>query len=272
MAPMSPQVRAQSHNQEEYDRHMDELYHQTLQALVERALLISEFNARSYKVPPKEADNEYHRILKENFNNHVSELVGSLQQQGLTLTAYHKRLEENLMVTALQNHFRHELPEITPEQIQTYYNANLNKFARGGSVHLSVITLKTMTNEPVDVLHQTADTITGQIKAGEDFDKAAQEHNQEGQPDWGWLAMNDLSDPVKEAVSNMKVGDVSAPIIIDGPKVLLVKLVERKNEGVTPINDVREGIKKELFEKQASAAYEKWIAQLHKKFFVKING
>ena len=271
MAPLSANIRANSQSAEEYEQRMEALYQQTLQGLVDRALLIAEFKARGYKVPAKETDNEYRKILKESFDNKVSDLVASLQQQGLTLPAYRKRLEENLMVSALQGRFRRELPDITPEQIQAYYNANLDKFSHSGSVRWAVITLKPMTDEPAHVLHQTATEIADKIKAGKDFNKVAEENNQEGNPDWGWLDTKELSENVKEAIAGMKVGELSEPVIIDGPKVLLIKLLERKNEGVAPLQQVREDIKRTLFEEQGTAAYKKWIDQLMKKYFVKIN-
>lgn len=272
MAPFAAQVRQQSSSPADYDTRMQALYEQTLNGLVERALLVSEFNARGYKVPPKDADLEYRRILRENFDGKVSELIASLQQQGLTLPAYRQRLTENMMASALQSRFRGELPQITPQQIEAYYQAHQNKFSQAGSVKLAVITLKPMTSEPVNVLKQTAQEVAAKAKAGSSFDDLALTYNEEGSVNWDWVDDTDLLSPVQEALANMKIGDVSEPILIEGPKFLVIKLLERKNQGSSALEEVQEDIKRQIFEEQAKDAYDKWMDQLKKKYFVKING
>ncbi len=272
MAPVSGQVRQQSSSLEDYNAKMDQLYQQTLNGMIERQLLITEFNAKGYKVPPKDADLEYRRILKENFDGKVSELIASLQQQGLTLPAFRQRLTENMMASALQSRFRNELPDITPQQVTMYYEAHQNKFSQDGSVKLAVITLKPMTDEPVSVLQQQGKEVYKKATSGEDFDNLAMTYNEEGSANWDWLQIGDLAGPVKDAIANLKVGDVAQPVLLDGPKVLVVKLLDRKNEGVAGLEEVREEIKKKLFEEQAREAYARWMEQLRKKYFVQING
>jgi len=286
MAPLSPQLRTQSKDQADYDSKMESLYKDTLNTLVERALLQAEFYNRYKKgdesfqeeqkrvseMLKKDTDNEYRHMLKENFNDKTSDLVNALQQEGLTIPAYRKRMEENIIIQTMQQHFRHDLPEITPDQIQSYYKGNLSKFSQSGSIKLSVITLKPMTDEPANVLLQTANEIRQKLVAGEDFSKLAQEHNQEGTIDWDWIATGDLSSELKGALENVKTGEISQPVTVEGPKVLLVKVDDRKNEGVAPLGEVQESIKAQLFEQQAKAAYDKWMGDLQKKYFVKING
>lgn len=272
MAPLAGQVRQQSSSAADYNTKMGELYQQTLNGLVERQLLITEFNTKGYKVPPKDADMEYRRILKENFDGKVSDLIASLQAQGLTLPAYRQRLTENMMAAALQSRFRNELPDITPQQVAMYYQAHQNKFAQDGSVKLAVITLKPMTDEPVSVLQQQGKDVAEKAKSGTDFDTLAQTYNEEGSANWDWLSNSDLAEEVKAAVANLKVGDTSGPILLEGPKVLVIKLLDRKNDGVAGLDEVRDDIKKTLFEQQAKDAYARWMEQLRKKYFVQING
>lgn len=271
MAPISPQLRANAKTQEEYDAQMESLYKTTRDTLIERALLVSEFETKGYKMPAKDVDIEYRRILKEDFNNSTSALVESLQGQGLTLPVYRSNLRENMMIQALQSRFRHDLPQITPEQIASFYKENQNKFAQSGSVNLSVITFAPITDEPLDVILQTAKEVREKAIGGEDFNKLAQDFNQEGSPEWGWIDLADLAAEVKETLTDVKVGQLAEPITLEDSKVLLIRLNERRDEGVASLESVRPQIERTLFEAQAQAAYTKWMDQLKKKYFVKIN-
>jgi peptidyl-prolyl cis-trans isomerase SurA len=282
MATLSPQIRAQSKSMDEYNAKMTEASKAVLEQLIERALLIAEFNNSGFKVPPKDADAEYRRVLKENFNDKVSDLVAYLQREGQTLPAFRQQLRDNMMAQALQERFRHEQPEITPDQILAYYNANQNKFSRTGSVKLSVITLKPLTDEPAEVLLQTAKELRARAlgtspsdnnssAAPEDFAKLAAQYNQEGAIDWGWINLSDLAPEVKSALEFTRAGQIADPVTLEGNKILLIKVEDRHDEGITPLSELSDSIKKQLFEEQAKAAYAKWIAELRKKYFVKVN-
>lgn len=271
MAQFSTRIRESSSTAQEYEARMTELANQTLQNLVDRSLMIIEFRTKGYKIPSKESDLEFRRILKDNFNGSMSELIAELQQQGLTLPAYRKRLEENLMVSALRGRFRNELPDITPSEIQTYYQANQPKFAQSGRVKLTVITLKPLTDEPAEVLLQNANEIKAKAQAGEDFDALATEHNQGEDPHWDWLKLTDLAEMIRAEVATLKAGEISQPVVLNTGDVLLIKMQERQDEGVAALADVQEQIRQELGNEKANEAYSAWINQLKKKYFVKIN-
>ena len=273
MAQVSGQIRDHSKDADEYEAKMTEVYNQTLQKMIERALLVSEFNAKGYKIPQKDVDAEFQRVLKENFGGKLSDMISALQYQGLTISSYRKKLEEILQVSALQGRFRQSLPDITPDQIARYYNDNVARYAHDGSIKLSVITLKSVTDEPVEVLTQTAEEIRQKAEKGEDFQRLIEEYNddEESNANWDWLKNSELAPQLSGAVKDLKVGEISMPVVLDDESVLIVKVVDRKNEGLTSLSDVREEIKKTLFEEQANTAYNKWIEQLKKKYFVKIN-
>ena len=279
MAPLISKIRATAKDEDEFNTQINDLYDLTLKTMVERALLVDEFYGRYpdpkqvaeiNKMVDKDANAEFQRMLKDNFGGKLSDMVAALQQQGMTLPSYRKNLREEIIVNQMQSKFRHELPGITPDQVAAYYKDNADKFAQESSVKLSVITFKPITDEPVDVIVQTAAGVRQKIIDGGDFDKLATENNQEGKVDWGWMSVKDLADEISEALENVKAGEMSQPLIVDG-KVLLVKVDDRKSQGVEPLANVQDQIKQKLTEDQAMAAYDKWIEQLKKKFFVKIN-
>ncbi len=271
MAAYSPAIRAQASSAEEYEKNMEALYRSTLDHLVDRALMITEFKTKGYQVPEKEVDAEYKRMLKEGYNDKVSDLIEALRAQGLTIPAYRERIKENLMVQALTERFRRELPAITPDQIVAYYNAHLPEFSEGGKLRLSAITLTPLADEPALVLEQTAETLREKLQHGADFYQLATEYSQESNFDWGELSLDELSEEVRTAVATLRSGEVSAPITLEGPKVLLVKVNSRTDQTVKPIEVVTEEIRKAIFEQRAQEAYEKWMKELRAKYFVKIN-
>jgi parvulin-like peptidyl-prolyl isomerase len=177
-----------------------------------------------------------------------------------------------MMAQAMQGRFRRQLPEITPEQVEAYYRANSSRWAAQARVQLKVITLKPMTDEPIEVLQQTAEKIQQELTQGATFEALAEQYNQEGSVDLGWLKLEEIAPEIQQAIDGLPVGATTSPIAAaDGQSVRLVHISDRTAEQVAPLSQVRAEIVQKLRQQNAEAAYLKWIEELRAKFFVKVN-
>lgn len=276
LAGISNKLRAAKIPDDRYDTEMANAYNYILNGLVEKDLLIEEFNRRGFQLPAKEVEAEYARILKEQFNGRISELVAQLQAEGLTLTQYKERLGDNIKAQAIQGRFRRSLPAITPEQISAFYNDHPSDFATAPSLKLAVITLQPLADEPAEVVAQNATELRKQILEGADFAEMARTHSTSSEAanggSWDYISLSDLSAPLQKAVANLKTGEISEPVITDtaAGKVMLIKVLDRKAQSSVSLAEAAPTIEKILKQIQGKAAYEKMIAELKAKTFVKI--
>ena len=94
---------------------------------------------------------------------------------------------KNLMVRQVIEAELQETVEITPADVQLYYNANLDKYIENAKVELSVIQVNT---------HEQAEALMTRLKAGEDFAKIAKTESQNAKTAEndgeipGWISVN----------------------------------------------------------------------------------
>lgn len=270
LVPFAAQLQKEVSNKEEFTTAMEETTQRILEGMLERLLLIEEFKDKKFSIPPFRVEKEYRKILEGNFEGKLADFVAALQSQGMTIDQFREDLEENMMAQAMQIRFQNSLPEITPEQVSEYYEAHQAKFSTQATFQLKAITLEPMTDEPTEVLTQTAQQILERLENGEDFDSLVQEFNQAQSSDWGTLSLSDLTEDIRSAVELIGVGEVSQPIVSDG-KVLLIKVAKRTNSEIAPLDEVRTTIENALRKENSVDAYNDWIEQLKQKYYIKVN-
>ena len=83
MAPLIPRIRESSRSRAEFTSRMEELYFEVLQNLIDRVLIVREFAEKEYNIPQTYVENEFDRILIEDFENDRSRFLEYLDSQGL---------------------------------------------------------------------------------------------------------------------------------------------------------------------------------------------
>jgi len=271
LVPFASALQTEVSSKEEFTKRMEERAQTILDSMIERLLLIEDFKDKKFMIPDFRVEQEYRRVLNESFDGKLAEMVTALQSQGKTLEEFREDIKDNMRAQAMQGRFRSSLPEITPEQVNAYYQAHQNDFASKATLHLKAITLKPITDEPTEVLTQTADQILQRLDDGESFDELANEFNQSSSADWGELTLNDLPPALRDAVADLPEGNLSKPIVTQNNEVLLIKVEQRTNSEVPALSEVRDTIESRLRRENSIGAYHDWIAQLKEKYYVKVN-
>jgi peptidyl-prolyl cis-trans isomerase SurA len=276
LARLAVKIKAQTSDQASYDTQMEAAYTQILNGLVDRQLFIAEFDRKGYQLNPQAVEDTYQKILKETYNGKVSDLADELQHNGLTLPDFKVRLADNMKAQAMQQRFSRDLPAVTPAQIAAYYAAHPGDFSQASSVKVAVMTLKPMADEPASVVVQQAEALRASILGGADFSEMARTHSVDASASsggvWDWTSLSDLEPNFQKAILNMKVGDVSNPIVTDpaSGQVMLVKMLDRKSQTMTSLQDATPDIENILKTQQAKAAYDRLVDELRPKNYIKI--
>jgi peptidyl-prolyl cis-trans isomerase SurA len=158
--------------------------------------------------------------------------------------------------------------EISPQKIEEYYRKNKVFFFQDESLNLSQITLVPHAEANTEQLKQTAERIVQRLDRGEDFAKLARLHSRDDRRkeggDYGWIKRTDLRKELSDLAFTLKAGNHSQPYEVDG-YVFILKVNEKRNEGIQPLEEVRGQIEKLLSDEAAREAQKAWLLRLRKK-------
>lgn len=272
MAPLLPRVEQESRTREEFDQKMSELYLETVQSIIDRFLIVKEFAEKKYEFPASVVENEYNRILIEDFNNDRLAFHKHLDSIGKNVREFRKELRDRFIVSAMRSQQRKSLSEISPQRIEKYYNENSKQFFQEESIHLRLIMLKPIGDESRDLMRQQVDTIFAELASGKSFEEVARSYSQDSRRsrggDWGWITRKDLNEALADMAFSIQTGKHSDPMII-GNQTYILYVEERRAEGVQPLSEVREQIEDLLAGQQSRTAQQSWLQRLRQKAYIK---
>jgi parvulin-like peptidyl-prolyl isomerase len=272
--PVEETLRAQyAAEPDVYQQKLDAALHDSLEQLVERDLILNNYETGGYnKLPDSLADQLVQDNIHERFGDRVT-MLKTLQAQGMTLEQYRKELLDRYIESGLRTENVNKNTIISPYKIQMYYQAHPDEFKLEDQVKLRMIVLNKLSPDDTNTL-ALAREIAGKIKAGSSFTQMAGVYSQGSQQhqggDWGWVERSVLRKELSDVAFNMNRGQVSAPI--ETPDAVYLMLVEDKSAAhLKPLTDVdvRGDIEKKLQIQEQARLSKEWIDGLKKKTYVR---
>ena len=250
---------------------LNEALNDSLQFLVERALILHSYETEGYRpLPDSFIDNLVQDRIRDKYGDRVT-LMKSLQQQGMTFEQWRKQVREQYIETAMRNQNVAREVVISPFKIQNFYETHASDFKIDDQVKLRMIVLNKMSDADTNAMN-LAREISGKLKEGAPFTEMASVYSQGSAQhqagDWGWIERSVIRKELGDVAFALKTGEVSAPI--DASDAVYIMLLEdRKPASAKPIADVRADIEKNLRAQQQMQLHKNWIDGLKKKTFVR---
>lgn len=267
-----PQIRTSSRSEFEFNKRVNAYVNEIVQNMVDRELIVKDFRDKGMSIPQSYLDTHFDDYLKREFNGERAEFIKFVQSQGKTIKQFRDEQEKDIIVGYMQNQKRQSAAEISPKKIIDYYNANKDKWYSPASARISLITLKTGMNATLESNKKLAQDIMKRLKAGEKFSDLARKYSKDDSSakggDWGWYKKGDLNPQLDAKAFALEPGGVTDPVVLDD-MIFILKVEEKKPEGVQKLDDVREQIEWTIVDENSKATYQKWIEGLRKKAFVK---
>ena len=111
-----------------YQEKLDAALHDSLELLVERALILHNYETGGYnKLPDSLADQLVQDNIRERFGDRVT-MLKTLQAQGMTLEQYRKELLDRYIESGLRQENVQKTVIISPYKIETYYATHTDEF------------------------------------------------------------------------------------------------------------------------------------------------
>ncbi|MGA3266105.1 MAG: peptidylprolyl isomerase [Verrucomicrobiota bacterium] len=255
----------------QYAQKLDLVLSNSLEILVERQLILHEFDSKYNKIPDATVDQWVQDKIREDFGDRVTAMQ-SLQAQGITLEQFRKDVRDQIVEADLRHQNVAQEIVISPYKVETYYLAHQNDYKVEDEVKLRMLVLNKSSPDETNTL-TLAREIRGQIKEGATFQEMAAVYSQGSQQkqggDWGWVERSVLRKELADVAFALKPGELSD--VIDTPEACYLMLVEEaRTAHVKSLSDVRSDIEKSLRDQEQARLQAKWIDSLKKNSFIEI--
>lgn len=242
---------------------------QGLNGLIERRLILQEFQDLKVNIPESIIEGRVEEEIKQRFGEDRAVLTRTLQQEGSTLEDFRREIREQIIEAAMR--FRNVPRDIlvSPGRIERYYREHEDTFRVQDQVKLSMIVLdKARTSADVGRLGRE---ILAKIAEGADFAEMAAVYSDSRAREsgaWGWVDRKVLREDLADLAFAMPAGTRSE--VIDKPEAAYIMFVEEvRNAHVRPLADVRGSIERTLVEEERKRLEKQWLDRLRAKSFIR---
>ncbi|MDR0340583.1 MAG: SurA N-terminal domain-containing protein [Puniceicoccales bacterium] len=257
LLPAMAQIERQATSQMDFDRQVQEAAQQIVERLVDRALVVQEFERTGMKIPEAQKNFQLDEFIRNNFDGDRVKFVEKLRERGKTLGQFKKEMEEGFIVDLMRNRIRRSRSEISPLQLSEYYWNHLEEFYMPSAVRMGQIFLPEGKNEEAqDVLEQ--------LEGGEDFATVRDRFYPNGaRMEEEWLLLEDLLPELSAQLKDLPIGAFAGPIPVPGGSLVVAPL-ERRGGSYQSLEEVQDQIEGQLYVVRISEAYERWLAKLRR--------
>lgn len=247
-----------------------------LDGLITSRLISLEVRNKGIVIGDREIDNYITQIRQQ---NQISEeqLYAALEEQGLTKESYRSQIKDELERAQLINREIRGKVSITPEDVERYYQANLDSYGLEPEVTVSHIMLRLADDAPPEeeqAVKARADEIHAMLDRGDDFAAVARQYSEDAAAEdggaLGTFRIGTMLDAMNEAVRDLEVGDYSDPVR-SSVGIHIVRLDNRTEATQTPVEEVSEEIRERLYAEALEERYARWLTEdLRKRHHVEL--
>ncbi len=238
---------------------------QVLNQMINDILLKKEADRFGIEVTRREVESHID-LVRSDQNMSQEEFEQFLQSQGLTLDIYKKQISDSILRQRVLSLMVRRKVLVTMEEVEAYYKDNIAQYQEDKKVHLQVIILPDFE----DAVRIREEVARGEIS----FDAAAARFshgpNSSGGGDLGFIEWSRLAPEWRQALDNLEQGDLSEAFQIRGSGALL-KLIEKRSEGVIELSKVEDKIREKLFDSKLDQRFEDYIKGLREKAVIDVR-
>jgi len=207
----------------------------------------------------------------------MEDLLKSLANDRSSFEEYKKEVKDQLLRMRLVRREIKSKVAVSDEEIGSYYLKHREEYEGKEAVRIKQILVPFPKNvdEATKVkLRGDMAAIHKRLKDGEPFDMLAARYSQEAAAaaggDIGFIERGMILPAVEDVAFSLQRNETSG--IIESPIGLhIIMAVDRRGEGIKPIESVRTEIRDKLEEEQMEKKYTEWIKELRNKSHIEIK-
>jgi peptidyl-prolyl cis-trans isomerase SurA len=247
-----------------------------LRGLVDKQLLLSEGKQLDI-----DADTQLIKrldeIRKQNHLDSMDALQKAAESQGVSFEDFKEQIRDNIITSSVISQEVGRHIQISPNEVQNYYNAHQKEFDRPEQERLSEILIPTANPDDaaqVAAAQKTADSLEDKLKSGEDF--AALAKASSGGPtaaqggDLGEFKRGQLAKELEDKTFDLKDGEYTQPLRTRQGFVIL-KVAQHTQGGLAPVKDVESQIEEQIGYSKMEPALREYLTKLRDEAYIDIK-
>ncbi len=279
-APMDEAARTAAIDPLDLDARLRLNYKKALDLQVDQALLVEEAKRRTagkpeLAIPERMIEDQELTIIREQFGNRRDAFIQYLAERGMTMEDFRRQSRERIEVFRMLREEVQSRVLLPPASVKAEYDRRANEFRTPEEVHIRMIMIhRGETNEQAVVKREQALKARARIQAGESFAVVAQSVSEgfrasEG-GDIGWAQPPELKASLRDAIQNLRVGEISE-VVDGGDGFYILQMMGRRAATIRSFDEVRLDLEKELRERAEDEVRREFIARLRARHFVRIQ-
>ncbi|MBV8114167.1 MAG: peptidyl-prolyl cis-trans isomerase [Silvibacterium sp.] len=250
--------------------------HDLLRDLIDQQLLLSK--GKDLDITGEtELVKRLDEMRKQNHLDSMEDLQKAAEAQGVSWEDFKASIRNRIVTQEVIRDQVGRHVNITPTEVQNYYNQHKQEFDQPEQVRLSEILIPTGNPDDaaqVAAAKNKADDLEAKLKAGSDF--AALAKNSSGGPtaadggDLGQFKRGQLAKVLEDATFGLKPGQYTEPIRTKQGYVIL-KVTEHNPGGIPPLKDVEPQVEDAVGMAKMNPALRDYLTRLREDAYIDIS-
>ncbi len=257
---------------EEREKSLRKLYTETLDAFVNRRLILAAARVAELKLQAWVVEDRVQEIIDSRYKGNRALLLNDLTEHRVNYEEWRKGIEEEMMLMAMRSENVDKHVTVSPREVRSYYETNRQALVTSARVHLGRITLPPQPGREQTV-EQLGAVVLQALDAGTNFATVARTYSKDDFAprggDRGWVDLDDLAPRLVQTLATIKTGQCSRLVIL-GETGMILQKIEEKGAGQPTLDEAWTQIERRLRMQKSEAIYRGWTARLRQQGFVKL--
>ncbi len=246
-----------------------------LENLIEQQLLYQASKDEGFEADPGEVKKQMDQI-RDRFESE-EDFRNQLAQMNYSEETLEKEISKNLAIRKLIDGKFASKISVSNEEIESFYNDNKEEYEvpeRIRARHILIRTDQEAGDGKKAKAREKIEEVKSKLEDGEDFSELAKEYSEdpsaESGGDLGYFSKGQMVESFDKAAFDMESGEIS-DIVETQFGYHLIKVEDRKQEGVQDLEEVEESIRENLEREKMVQELEPYIESLRQKYPVEKN-
>ncbi len=256
---------------------------QVLTELIERELVLSEFETKGYMMKDDQVDDEINRRILTQFNGDRETFLDGLRKSGMSFGEYRDSVRKEITVAAMRaSRYERDIPP-TPDEIKAEYAASKADFRdiTKDSIRYEKIFIPAMDEDDPTITpeqqFELAREVAQKIEKGSlSFADAARTYSRDRYAadggKWPFIKREDLAVEFANVVFSLEKGKLMGPLMDQsGAGFTIVRVVDKKLAPAPPLSrkEVKEQVDDAVRRKQSEKRYREWVERLRSRAVIR---
>ncbi len=256
---------------------------QVLSELIDRELVLSEFETRGYMMQDDQVEDEINRRILTMFNGDRAAFLEGLRKSGMTFSEYRDSVRKEITVAAMRaSRYERDIPP-TPDEIRAEYEASKSDYRdiTQDSIRYEKIFIPSYDDDDPTVTpeqrYELACEVKRKIEEKElSFAEAARTYSRDRYAEeggkWPYIKRHDLAVEFANVVFSLEQGKLMGPLMDQsGMGFTIVRVLGKKLAPAPALSnkEVKEQVDDAVRRKQSEKRYREWVERLRSRAVIR---